>query len=148
MSNILERAFWGLKPFQGFSKNPLLLHFCGWSLLCWNYASMINLELMLSNMLRPTFVPNLMALTWKMGPRMAKNGQLIKWSIFVHIQWGRTSIMELIQDLRMKNVLATFENNPRKLWTWEHKRWFSMCKVGKCTKNSHKKIIKPGTYVN
>ena len=40
-----------------------------------------NPELMLSKILRPTFVSNLMALTWKENePRNDKIGRLIKWS--------------------------------------------------------------------
>ena len=33
---------------------------------------------------------------------------------YAHIYWGRTSIIELIQDLRAMNVLAIFQNDPWK----------------------------------
>ena len=33
---------------------------------------------------------------------------------YVHIKWGRTSIIELVGDLRAMNVLATFQNDPWK----------------------------------
>ena len=31
---------------------------------------------------------------------------------YAHIQLGRTSMIELVQDLRVINVLAKFENDP------------------------------------
>ena len=34
---------------------------------------------------------------------------------YAHIQWGRTSMIELVQDLRVINVLAKFENDPWKI---------------------------------
>ena len=34
---------------------------------------------------------------------------------YAHIQWGRTSTIELVRDLRVINVLAKFENDPWKI---------------------------------
>ena len=55
MSNILEKAFWSLQPFQGvlLLENAKNIHHKCFLRIWW------NLELMLINMFNPTFAPNM-----------------------------------------------------------------------------------------
>ena len=46
--------------------------------------------------------------------RNAKRGRLVKWSIMHIFNKGRTSIIELVHDLRALNILAKFQNDPWK----------------------------------
>ena len=61
-------------------------------------------------------------------------------------------MIELVRDLRVINVLTKFENDPWKIMDVRVLRWFSMCEVGKCKKNSPKFFLgdyeKPGTYID
>ena len=68
------KAFWCLQPHQGFLllENAKKNRQKGW---LW-----IKAELILINMLSPTFVPNLVT-SLKNEFRNAKRGRLIKWSI-------------------------------------------------------------------
>ena len=73
-----------------------------------------NPELMLSDMLRPTFVLNLMALTWKRAQEWPN------WPVhhvvhYAHILWARTPMIKLLRDLMTINVFAKFENIPWKI---------------------------------
>ena len=51
-----------------------------------------------------------MAFTLECNPQNTKIDQL-----YVYIKWGRTPIIELVQDLRTINVFATFENDLKKI---------------------------------
>ena len=70
-------------------------------------------ELMLINMFSPKFAPDLMTWTWVIAQEF-QNQRPHLMVHYAHIQWGRTSMMELVWDLRTINVFATCENDPRK----------------------------------
>ena len=66
---------------------------------------------MLSNVLMPTFIQNLMVFNLKNEPRKAKIDELIKWSIMcIFNEVIVSSIIEFVRDHREIYVLAKFEN--------------------------------------
>ena len=82
--------------------------------------------------------------------RNAKIYRLVKRSIVCMFNWwGRTSILELLQELGTMNVLSTFENGVRKIADVRALSAIFMCEVGNCIKKIQKMVvmIQPGTYV-
>ena len=88
---------------------------------------------MLINMFNPTFTPHLATLAWKMSLGMPKlitslNGPLCAYLMRQNL------IIKLVPYLRAMNVLATFQNDPRKftdvrvLMVIFHVRIWKMCK--------------------
>ena len=80
-------------------------------IFCVDYEK--NPEFILINIFSPTFVQNLMTLAWKLSPGMPKEASSLNGPLCAYLI-SRTSIIELVQDLRAINVLATFQNDPWK----------------------------------
>ena len=148
MSNILER------PFDAFS---LVKAFCCWKMRkkfaknpIWRLW--IKAELILINMLSPTFVPYLVTLAWKMSSGMPKEAGSLNGTLCTYLM-RRTSMIELIWDLWAINVLTKFENDPWKIMDVRvltvifHVRSWKMRK--KIRQNFFLATMKkPGTYID
>ena len=123
-----------LKAFQGFSKKALLLPFC-WSLFWWNFASMINLELIYVQQHVKAYI-------------------CIKFDGFNSQKWAQECPEQtgLLNDPLCAYLMRKNLHNRTRLRSWGNechyhiskrskKRtylkalWFLMCEVGKCGKN-------------
>ena len=73
-----------------------------------------NPELILINMFRPTYMPNLVTKAWKMSSGMSKEAGSLNGPLCAYLM-RQTFMVELVRDLRVINVLAKFENDPWKI---------------------------------
>ena len=73
-----------------------------------------NPELILINMFRPTYMPNLVTLNWKMSSGMSKEASSLNGPLCAYLM--RQNLHDRTRwDLRVINVLAKFENDPWKI---------------------------------
>ena len=73
-----------------------------------------NPELILINMFRPTYMPNLVNLNWKMSSGMSKEASSLNGPLCTYLM-GQNLHDRTRWDLRVINVLAKFENDPWKI---------------------------------
>ena len=66
------------------------------------------------DMFRPTYMPNLVTLAWKISSGMSKEASSLSGPLCAY-KWGRTSMIELVRNLSVINVLPKFENDPWKI---------------------------------
>ena len=89
--------------------NAKIEHLIQWSIMRIFLPIMKKTEFILINIFRPTFVPNLVTLPWKMSPGMPKEAGSLNGPLCAYLM---RQIIELVQDLRAMNVLDTFQNDP------------------------------------
>ena len=78
----------------------------------WKMRKKIRQNFFLAIMTKP--VPNLVTLAWKMSSGRSKEAGSLNGRLCAYLM-SRTSMIELVWDLRAINVLAKFENDPWKI---------------------------------